>query len=89
LLEKASSDPHFAEISGRNIKDWVVSKWNEHETRKTLVLYRKWGGSTLEVTKSNRWRRFCFLIPKACVDAQLPLQAISPFSVCISSNRDG
>ena len=30
---------------------WSV-KWNEHETRKTLVLYRKMGGtSRLEVTK--------------------------------------
>ena len=42
LLEKARSDPHFAEISGENTKDWVVGKWNEYETRKTMVLCRKW-----------------------------------------------
>ena len=52
LLEKASNDPHFAEISGQDIKDWVVGKWNEHETRKTLVLYRKMGGTSKQhVTK--------------------------------------
>ena len=46
LLEKASNGSHFAEVSGRNTKDWVIGKWNGHETRKTLVLYRKMGGTS-------------------------------------------
>lgn len=43
LLEKASCDPHFAEISGRNTEDWVVGKWNEYEKQgKSWCYIDKW-----------------------------------------------
>lgn len=55
-LKKLATIPILLRLVDRISKDCVVGGWNEHETRKALVLYRKWEVRVGCRSLSNQWQ---------------------------------